>query len=44
MEQMRQAILEGSFITLKESFLADYQTTDEETRLAQKQRWLERFG
>jgi queuine tRNA-ribosyltransferase len=44
MEQMRQAILDGNFITLKESFLADYQTTDEETRLAQKQRWLERFG
>jgi queuine tRNA-ribosyltransferase len=44
MEQMRQAILEGSFITLKESFLAGYQTTDEETRLIQKQRWLERFG
>jgi queuine tRNA-ribosyltransferase len=44
MEQMRQAILDGSFITLKESFLADYQTTDEEARLTQKQRWLQRFG
>ena len=44
MEQMRQAILDGNFITLKESFLADYQTTAEDTRLAQKQRWLQRFG
>jgi queuine tRNA-ribosyltransferase len=44
MEQMRQAILESNFTTLKESFLSDYQTTNEETRLAQKQRWLERFG
>jgi len=44
MEQMRQAILDGNFINLKDSFLADYQTTDEEMRLAQKQRWLQRSG
>jgi len=43
MERMRQAVLDGSFMNLKDSFLADYQTTDEETRLAQKQRWLQRF-
>ena len=40
MEQIRQAILDGSFIALKESFLANYQTTDEEKRLTQKQKWL----
>ena len=44
MEQMSQALLDGSFITLKETFLADYRTTNEETRLAQKQRWLQRLG
>ena len=44
MEQIRQAILDGTFINLKDSFLANYQTTDEEVRLTQKQKWLQRFG
>jgi len=44
MEQMRQALLDGSFVALKDTFLANYKTTDEETRLAQKQKWLQRFG
>jgi len=44
MGQMRQALIDGSFVTLKDTFLANYQTTNEETRLAQKQKWLKRFG
>ncbi len=44
MEQIRQAILDGNFINLKGSFLANYQTTDEEARLTQKQKWLQRFS
>ncbi|MFC1925884.1 tRNA guanosine(34) transglycosylase Tgt [Chloroflexota bacterium] len=44
MEQIRQAILTGSFDTLKKTFLADYRTTSEETRISQKQKWLQRFG
>ncbi|MFC2000035.1 tRNA guanosine(34) transglycosylase Tgt [Chloroflexota bacterium] len=42
MEQTRQAIREGSFADFKKSFLGNYRTTDEETRIAQKQKWLER--
>ena len=44
LEEMRQAIFDGSFVTMKNTFLADYRTTDEETRVAQKQKWLQRFG
>lgn len=43
-EQIRQAISAGSFAALKDAFLADYRTTSEETRLAQKQKWLQRFS
>jgi queuine tRNA-ribosyltransferase len=42
MERMRQAILDGSFVELREAFLASYRTTDEETRVLQKQKWLNR--
>ena len=42
MEGMRQAIVRGSFDDFQGEFLANYQTTDEDVRLAQKQRWLER--
>jgi queuine tRNA-ribosyltransferase len=42
MERMRQAILDGGFVKLKEAFLAKYRTTDEETRMFQKQKWLNR--
>jgi len=44
MEQIRQAIMVDSFVTLKDNFLANYQTTDEEARLTQKQKWLQRFS
>lgn len=39
MEQIRQAILDGTFDTLKADFLATYQPTDERVRLEQKRRW-----
>ncbi len=44
MKQIRQAILEGRFADFQRDFLAGYRTTDEEVRLEQKQRWLERPG
>jgi len=41
MQEMRQHILGGTFPTFKDSFLASYQPCDEDTRLAQKQKWME---
>jgi len=43
MEGMRQAIVRGTFDDFQREFLANYRTTDEDVRLAQKQRWLERL-
>jgi len=40
MKQVRDAIINDTFSTFRESFLADYRTTDEELRLAQKEKWL----
>jgi queuine tRNA-ribosyltransferase len=40
MQKMKGAILDGTFISFKEDFLASYQPTDEQIRLAQKQKWL----
>ncbi len=40
MVQIREAILNGSFASLKRQFLATYHTTSEEVRLNQKQKWL----
>jgi queuine tRNA-ribosyltransferase len=42
MTQIRQAVLEGRFAGFQRDFLANYRTTDEEVRLAQKQQWLQR--
>jgi queuine tRNA-ribosyltransferase len=42
MGRMRQAIVNGDFVELKNAFLAGYRTTDEETRILQKQKWLDR--
>src|SRR5512136_3367037 len=42
MEGMRQAIVRGTFDDFRREFLANYRTTDEDVRLAQKRRWLER--
>ena len=41
MAEMRQHIIDGSFPNFKDSFLASYQPSDEDTRLAQKQKWME---
>ena len=39
MQKIRGAIASGNFNSFKASFLANYEPTDEETRLRQKQRW-----
>ncbi len=39
MQKMRGAILDGTFNSFKDSFLAGYKPTDEQTRLNQKQKW-----
>ncbi|MFC1870207.1 tRNA guanosine(34) transglycosylase Tgt [Chloroflexota bacterium] len=41
MGKARGAILDGTFSQFRDSFLASYRPTDEETRLSQKQKWLE---
>jgi queuine/archaeosine tRNA-ribosyltransferase len=38
MEEIRISILDGSFPSFRESFLAIYQPTDEAVRLAQRQK------
>ncbi len=40
MYKIRDAILNGTFNSFKDSFLASYQPTDEDVRLNQKQKWL----
>ncbi len=42
MRQVREAIQNGTFSVFKDKFLAGYQTTDEQVRLDQKQKWLKR--
>lgn len=39
MEKIRGAILDGSFQSFKDEFLARYQTTNETVRLEQKRKW-----
>ena len=41
-DTVRRSIVEGEFAAFKADFLERYQTTDEETRLAQKEKWLSR--
>jgi queuine tRNA-ribosyltransferase len=41
MRNIRESIINGTFDVFREAFLAGYETTDEETRVAQKRRWLE---
>jgi queuine tRNA-ribosyltransferase len=41
MEQVRQAIADGSFTSFKEAFLAGYQPVKEEVREAQRRKWQE---
>jgi queuine tRNA-ribosyltransferase len=40
MRDIRNAILDVTFDAFRESFLANYKTTDEQTRFEQKQSWL----
>jgi queuine tRNA-ribosyltransferase len=40
MQRIRSAILDDTFTSFRDKFLAGYQTTDESTRFEQKQRWL----
>ncbi len=40
MEQIREAILSGTFTSFKDEFLAPYHSTSEEVRLTQKRKWL----
>jgi len=37
----RKAIIGGAFDSFRRDFLSGYRTTDEETRLSQKKKWLE---
>lgn len=40
MNNIRSSILDGTFNRFREEFLANYQPTDEQTRVEQKQKWL----
>jgi queuine tRNA-ribosyltransferase len=40
-QNVRNSILDGTFNTFRSEFLSHYQTTDEKTRISQKQKWLE---
>ncbi len=40
MQKLRSAILDGTFNAFRDDFRAGYQTTDEQTRFEQKQKWL----
>ncbi len=42
MDAVRRSIVDDEFVDFKRTFLSRYQTTDEEMRLAQKQKWLNR--
>jgi len=41
MSKIRDAIINGTFNTFRDSFLANYKPTDEKLQLAQKKKWLE---
>ena len=40
MKKIRDAIINNTFNTFRDSFLTNYRVTDEKLRLAQKQKWL----
>ncbi|UCH50534.1 MAG: tRNA-guanine transglycosylase, partial [Chloroflexota bacterium] len=40
MQRIQNSIQQGTFANLKDEFLSQYQVTDEEVRIAQKQKWL----
>ena len=41
MRKIRDAIIDGTFNSFRDSFSASYQPTDEKLRIAQKQKWLD---
>jgi queuine tRNA-ribosyltransferase len=43
MVRVRDSISKGTFKAFKEDFLSGYQSTDEQVRLAQKQKWLDNW-
>ena len=43
MVRVRESIARGTFNSFREAFLAGYQVTDEAVRIAQKQKWLEKW-
>ena len=44
MEEMRQAILQDTFLTFRERFASEYIPTNEATRLTQKEKWMDARG
>jgi queuine tRNA-ribosyltransferase len=40
-QEIRNSILDGTFKAFRDKFLSIYKTTDEQTRISQKQKWLE---
>ncbi|MFY9812982.1 MAG: tRNA guanosine(34) transglycosylase Tgt [Dehalococcoidales bacterium] len=40
-QDIRNSILDGTFDTFRQQFLSAYKTTDEQTRISQKQKWVE---
>jgi len=43
MRQVRQSISQGVFKAFKDDFLSGYQSSDEQVRISQKQKWLENW-
>ncbi|MBA7613061.1 Queuine tRNA-ribosyltransferase [subsurface metagenome] len=41
MSKIREAVIDGTFTTFRDRFLAEYRTADEQVRLAQRKKWLE---
>ena len=39
-QSIRNSILDGTFDRFRSEFLSHYKTTDEQTRISQKQKWL----
>jgi len=40
MKRIRESLADGTFESYKEKFLSQYQTTDEQVRVSQKEKWL----
>ena len=44
MRKIRESIIGGTFNSFRDSFLASYKPTDEKSRIAQKQKWLDMWN